>query len=254
MTPLRLWSLSVETHGMRPLPDPARVAAALSKVHYRTPQHDGIEFLGLKYNSNVLSAYRVRPGAAKTVRVAVDRLNLASIMFMDPADGEFHEVPIHPAMAWKVKGRTLDQYKRARAMQRSCPDRLAGDVGLAKTYALLDDEMIALSGADGLAARRKAAGHREALMRARQPEEPPAFDVAESRKSVVDDILDGCGTEGDAPDLPMAGPGPGPEAEETEPRKRRKRRAVPSEADPVVAQPGGFDDFTPLPVSKRLDP
>ena len=270
MSPLHLWNISVSRHGMDPLPDPHRVAVALSLIEYRAPQEYGIEYLGLKYNSPLLTAFRARPRAPRLVRIAINPLDLTSIMFLDPEDGEFHAVPIHPAMAARVRGVTLERHKLARAMQRACPDRLGGDDGIDKAYAILDDEMRKLSGADGLAGRRKAARQWEALTKAKPPEEPPAFDVAESGKSVIGTILDRLGGAGDAPAPPVPGAadgiGPGDAGQDRlppNPRAPRKPKASapsdavardgrPSEPQVPEAMQDDLDDLAPLPVAIRI--
>ena len=49
--PLETWTESVGRHGMNLPPDPERVLAATSHSQFRVPQHYGIEFEGLVYNS-----------------------------------------------------------------------------------------------------------------------------------------------------------------------------------------------------------
>ena len=189
VSPLEAWNESVRLHGMRPLPDPQRVMISLSQVAYRIPQRYGIEFEGLHYNSHAVAAYRIRNGAPKALRIAVDPRDLTSIQFMDPDTGEFIDVPIQDHMRPRVTGITLEKHKLARAMQRNSPETLAGETGLVRAYSLIDDAMRNLGAANGLANRRRAAGYWETLQRAKPPEDPVAFDTVASARGVTDGLF-----------------------------------------------------------------
>lgn len=189
VSPMEAWAESVRRNGMRPLPDPERVTTALSRVAYRVPQRYGIEFEGLIYNSADVSAYRVRNGAPRAVRIAVDPLDLTRIRFLDPADNRFVEVPVQESLRERVRGVTLEKHKLARALQRANPAALAGDAGLKRSYTLIDEAMRARGAATGLANRRDAARFWESLTKARTPEEPSAFDTAASGRTVTDGLF-----------------------------------------------------------------
>lgn len=188
ISPLEAWNRSVEIHGMKPLPDPDRVTTALCHLAYRVPQHYGIQYEGLIYNNADVAVVRIRPGKAMPVRVAIDARDLSEIQFLDPADNTWRRVPIQPALALHVRGISLEKHKMARALQRANPARLAGTSGMVKAYVMLDDDMRKLSGESGLANRKKAARYWQALITTKRPEEPPAFDVEESGRSLVDDL------------------------------------------------------------------
>jgi putative transposase len=237
VSPMEAWAESVRRNGMRPMPDPERVTTALSQVAYRIPQRYGIEFEGLVYNSVDVAAYRVRRGAPKAVRIAVDPRDLARIRFLDPADNRFVEVPIQEAMRERVRGVTLEKHKLARALQRANPERLAGEKGLARAYALIDDAMRERGAANGMANRRDAARYWEALTKARPPEEPPAFDTVASARGVTNGLFgDGFELEAEAPTLVPAVPDAEPDGA---PRPKRDRKAKEKRPDGDGAPPPG---------------
>ena len=222
VSPMEAWTESVRRNGMRPLPDPERVTTALSQVAYRVPQRYGIEFEGLVYNSVDVAAYRIRNGAPRAVRIAVDPLDLTRIRFLDPADNRFVEVPVQDHLRERVRGVTLEKHKLARALQRANPAALAGDAGLKRSYTLIDDAMRARGAATGLANRRDAARFWEALTKARTPEEPPAFDTAASARTVTDGLF------AEFTDPQEDVPAPEPEADDgipvREPETRQRKR------------------------------
>jgi putative transposase len=240
VSPLEAWNRSVELHGMKPLPDPARVATALSHVEYRIPQHYGIQYEGLIYNSADVAVVRVRPGKTMPVRIAVDARDLSEVQFLDPEDNTWRTVPIQAAMAPHVEGVSLEKHKMARALQRANPARLAGTAGMLKAYTMLDDNMRRLSGESGAANRRKAARYWQALIAPKRPEEPPAFDVEESGRSLVDDLYGEDGgeqAEWQAPVPPPAEP-KAPKA----PRAQKPRTPEPAAERQVPAYEGAEDD------------
>ncbi len=141
MSPAAAWAESVRRNGMRPLPDPEKLTTALSIVGYRVPQHYGLEFEGLIYNSSDVAAYRIRPGAPRSVRVAVDSHDITVLRFLDPADNQWVAVPIKESMRARVTGVSRQKHKLARALQLANPERLSGDEGLAKAYTMIDRAM-----------------------------------------------------------------------------------------------------------------
>ncbi len=197
VSPLEAWNRSVEIHGMRPVPNPDKVTAALSLVVYRKPQHYGIEFEGLVYNSVAVAALRIGSAKSETVRLSIDPRNLCEIRFLDPDEMEWRTVPIQTSMAAHVRGISLEKHKLARALQRANPIRLEGSKGLLRAYTMLDDVMREKSGQSGQANRKKAARYWQALTASKPPEDPPAFDVAESGRSLVADLYTS-GASGDA--------------------------------------------------------
>ena len=239
ISPLQAWMESVERHGMRPLPEPERVMAALSQVLYRVPQSYGIEFEGLIYNSPLVAAYRVRAGAARSVRIAIDPVDLATIRFLDPDTNTFIEVPIKTSMRDRVRGVTLEKHKLARALQRANEETLGGEDGLARAYTVIDRAMDAHGRQGGLANRRDAARYWEAIKRAHEPEEAPAFDKVRSASPITDGLYDEAAlhepydAEVAAAVVPEVPDAPAPP---TPPTRRGRPRRVPG--TPVVT-PGG---------------
>jgi putative transposase len=190
-SPLQEWESSVQQHGMRPLPDPETVVAALSNVAHRVPQHYGIEYEGLRYNSPEVAAYRIRPDAERerAVKIAVDPRDLTSIRFLDRATNRYVSVPILPGLLGRMRGVTLEKHRLARALQRANMEALAGEAGLLRAYTLIDDAMRAKGSKDGRANRLSAARYWEKLTKARPPEDPPAFDTLASRSGVTDGLF-----------------------------------------------------------------
>lgn len=235
-SPMQAWTESVERHGMRPLPNPERVMAALSQVLYRVPQSYGIEFEGLIYNSPLVAAYRVRPRAPRSVRVAIDPANLASIRFLDPDTNTFVEVPIKAAMRDRVRGVTLEKHKLARALQRANEEALGGEDGLARAYTLIDRAMDAHGRQGGLANRREAARYWEAIKRAHEPEEAPAFDTVRSASPITDGLYEEAPPGGPDDAEVVAEEMPDIPAPAIPPRRRGRLRRVP---ETLVVAPGG---------------
>lgn len=234
ISPMQAWTQSVERHGMRPLPNPERVMAALSQVLYRVPQSYGIEFEGLIYNSPLVAAYRVRAAAPRSVRIAINPDDLATIRFLDP--DTFVEVPIKAAMRDRVRGVTLEKHKLARALQRANEEALGGEDGLARAYTLIDRAMDAHGRQGGLANRRDAARYWEAIKRAHEPEEAPAFDTVRSASPITDGLYEEMLPAGPDDAEVVAEETPDIPAPAMPPRRRGRPRRVPE--TPVVA-PGG---------------
>ena len=260
ISPLEAWNRSIEIHGMKPLPDPDRVTTALSHVAYRVPQHYGIQYEGLLYNSADVAGVRIRPGKTKPVRIAIDARDLSEIQFLDPEDNVWCRVPIQASLAPHVEGVSLEKHKMARALQRANLARLAGTAGMIKAYTMLDDNMQKLSGESGLANRRKAARYWQALIATKRPEEPAAFDVEESGRSLVDDLYgEDVGGENAAPVPPREDPVMRQPAERENPRKKGSRAdhptapgdAVPTGPAPLARQPDDDGDIQPLNVISR---
>lgn len=253
VSPLEAWNRSVEIHGMKPLPDPDRVTTALSHVAYRVPQHYGIQYEGLIYNNADVAVVRVRPGKTMPVRVAIDARDLTEIQFLDPEDNRWRRVPIQPALAPHIEGVSLEKHKMARALQRANPARLAGTPGMIKAYAMLDDNMRKLSGESGSANRKKAARYWQALIATKRPEEPAAFDVEESGRSLVDDLYgEDVGGE-DEPQAPVR-----PPAAPKAPRAPKAKAADAVQERPAPAydrtQDDDDDDIQPMAATTGDEP
>lgn len=246
--PLETWMASVGRHGMNLPPDPERVLAATSQSLFRVPQPYGIEFEGLLYNSTAVAAYCVRAGAPSSVRVVVDALDLTRIRFLDAETNDFVMVPIKRSMLERVRGVTLEKHKMARALQRANERELGGEVGLARAYTLIDRAMDAHGRQGGMANRKEAARYWEAIVRAREPEDAPAFDVARSASAITEGLYDEANpfdqTTADVPlaeeAAPPEGEAPGPEEAPVPPRKPRGRRSQ-------AAPPPGAPDPDPGP-------
>lgn len=228
-SPLKAWQESVERHGLRPLPNAERILAALSQVIYRKPQAYGIEYEGLIYNSAAVAAVRIRPGPAEAVRIAVNPHDLTTVRFVDPATGEFVEVPIQPSMRDRVRGVTLEKHKLARALQLANEKTLRGEAGIARAYSMIDRAMEAHGRQGGLANRRDAARYWEAIQRARKPEDDPAFDQVGSAATITDGLFDevvptGNGAEVEAPAADAA-PEPATAAPPKHPDASRRKAA-----------------------------
>ena len=240
LSPASGWAESVRRNGMRPLPDPDKLTTALSIVGYRVPQHYGFEFEGLIYNSPEVAAYRVRPGAPRSVRVAIDSQDITTLHFLDPADNRWVAVPIKESMRARVTGVSRQKHKLARALQLANPERLSGEDGLAKAYTMIDRAMRARVKKGGLANKVQAAAYWEKLTRPKPPEEAAAFDTQASAKAVTDDLFEEYadtppehlnGPETAAPELrPAMTPGVADEAA-VKPRRRRKPAATKSGPD-----------------------
>lgn len=238
-SPLEMWEESVTMHGMRPMPDPKQITTALSYSTMRRPQRQGIEFEGLLYNNSRVAAFRIRATEEKEVRIAVDPNDMTKISFLDPADNRFYQVPIQPGMAHLVIGRTLEQHRLARAVQRSNPDKFAGSGGLSRAYTLIDRAMEQHVAAKGAKNRIEAARHWDALTRARPSEEPPAFDVKASADPLIDSVLEDVGGDESMDDtFPLE-----PVVDEHIPaRPRAKRGRKPKAAEALVEAPLKKDD------------
>ena len=201
-SPLAAWSQSVATHGVRPPPNPDRLAEILSPVEYRAPQRQGIEFEGLLYNSSELASFRIRPNRPRIVKISPFLDDLTRMRWWDPDDGTCKIANIQPSMRAAVAGRTLEMHKLARAIQRENSKDFSGEDGLVDAYTLVDDAMRKKTGASGKENRRKAAIHWEAARNGRKATEyVPAFDPVRSARSIADEIEDG---EESAPPQPTA--------------------------------------------------
>lgn len=189
-SPLEIWNEQAARHGIRMPPSPAEVTSATALTVWRRPQRYGIEYETLIYNSADIANFRVNQNRPQLVRIRVDPSDLTKVTFIDPIDGMGKVVPIQPALRSLVAGVSLEKHKLARALQRQNPERLEGLEGLRKAYRIMDAAMAARSGQDGLRNRTKAARYWETLTRPAPPEDPPAFDIARSGRSILGESIE----------------------------------------------------------------
>ncbi len=156
-SPIRFWNESVARHGMKPLPDPRKLAVALSLLYFRRPQRYGIQFEGLLYDSPQLAIYRTLKGVPQIVSVKVDPNDLTRIWYMDTTVNDYVELRVQKSMRERLQGVTLDLHKMARALQRNNPELLAGEAGISKAYSMIRRSLEeGVRGRDGLTNRRRA--------------------------------------------------------------------------------------------------
>lgn len=257
-SPLDLWAESVRKHGITPPPAPDVAAVKLARTVYRRPQRYGIEVEGLLYNSADVASIRARPNAPTVVKVRVDTQDLTRIWVLDPATGQFIEVPIHASMRGLVQGISLDKHIRARAMQRENAARYGGAEGLKLAHSELDKGMAALQTRDGLTNRAKAARYWEKLTRAAPPEDAPAFDPVASARSIVDDLPGGMAPAGTASgdialqDMDVDDVVETPAAEEADGSQKRGRTSGTAAEGAPEASPG-IAPYVPPPDADDLD-
>ena len=92
--PALLLEDSMRLHATPLPPSMERMNTALSIVVERTPQHYGIEWDELLYNSAAVGNIRLAPGGSRKVRIAVDASDLGSIMMHDPEHGRWIRIPL----------------------------------------------------------------------------------------------------------------------------------------------------------------
>ena len=253
---------------MRPMPNPKRLTDALSLTFNRKPQPYGFEVYRLKYNSPLVAALRAMPNRPSTFQLAVDPNDLTRISVLDPRDNRFHEVPVVPGQLALTRGTSLHQHRMAVALQESNPDAFAGDDGLARAHTVIDRAMEQKIAAKGLKNRTEAARYWDALMRAKPPEEPPAFDIKVSANPITAGLFGDASAE--TPDEDADEPAVAPEVPEVKaqevvvatpegsrepaaaPRARRPRK--PKEAPPAAEQalPGNGDDESLVAFARQL--
>ena len=197
-SPIRLWNESVARHGMKPLPDPRKLAVTLSLLYFRRPQRYGIQFEGLLYDSPQLALYRTLKGVPQIVNVKVDPNDLTRIWYMDATVNDHVELRVQKSVRERLQGVTLDLHKMARALQRNNPDLLAGEAGISKAYGMIRRSLEeGVRGRDGLMNRRRAMRALDKLRKkaASMYEDAPAIET-EGQDDLVDELL---GPEDNAP-------------------------------------------------------
>lgn len=190
-SPIRLWNQSVAHNGMKPLPDPRKLAVTLSLLYFRRPQRYGIQFEGLLYDSPQLALYRTLKGVPQIVSVKVDPNDLTRIWYMDSTVNDYVELRVQRSMRERLQGVTLDLHKMARALQRNNPELLTGEAGISKAHGMIRRSLEeGVRGRDGLKNRRRAMRALDKLRKkaASMYEDAPAIET-EGEDDLVDELL-----------------------------------------------------------------
>ena len=191
-TPIRRYNESVARHGMKPLPDPKKLAVTLSLVYFRRPQRYGIQFEDLLYDSPQLAIYRTLKGVPQIVTVKVDPNDLTRIWYLDETVGDYVELRVQKSMRNQLQGVTLSLHKMARALQRSNPEVLAGEAGMSKAYAMIRRSLEErVPGRDGLTNRRRAMRALAELRKKAEAmyEDAPAVETAADEGDITDELF-----------------------------------------------------------------
>jgi putative transposase len=264
--PVLVFQESVARHGMKPLPDPRKLAVVLSLLYFRKAQPKGLLFEGHWYSSPQLMVYLTLPGVSKIVSVKVDPNDLTRIWYFDTSINDHVECRIQKSMRERIQGVILSVHKMARAIQRSNPELLAGEAGLVKSYALirrsLEDRV---RGRDGLTNKTRAMRMLAKLRKkaAAMFEDAPALDAAGEDEMADDlfgpedatpdeDVVDPAHGAGNAPAQESAGNEAAPATPAKAPAKARAPRtkaAAPKQANnqpappPQIEQVDDMDDL-----------
>ena len=273
-TPIRRYNESVARHGMKPLPDPKKLAVTLSLVYFRRPQRYGIQFEDLLYDSPQLAIYRTLKGVPQIVTVKVDPNDLTRIWYLDETVGDYVELRVQKSMRNQLQGVTLSLHKMARALQRSNPEVLAGEAGMSKAYAMIRRSLEErVRGRDGLTNRRRAM---RALAKLRKKaeamyEDAPAVETAADEGDLTDELFgpecaepdyntseailaapEAAAVQQEPVDVPALPPAVREEQKPAKPRRQRARSGstskiqnelpTPPESPPSSSKPPGDDD------------
>nr|WP_295829971.1 Mu transposase C-terminal domain-containing protein [uncultured Azospirillum sp.] len=204
-----MWENSARIHAIAP-PSRERVLTSLSLTEFRVPRKDGITFLGLRYNSTELANLRIAPKAPPEFRIKIDPGDLAAIQVHDDANDRHIRVEVDPEQRDVAVGKTLHQYKVARALVRNNPLRYAGQEDIARAMVEITEYGLKRQGKGTQKERRALAKlTQQPSGRRRQadaPDTPPL--------PIVDVLLEGMETVG----VPGAAP---PQADDIELIARR---------------------------------
>ena len=232
--PALLLEESMRLHATAPPPSPERMDVALAEIVERAPQHYGIEWNGLLYNSPAVANVRIAPGASRKVRIAVNPNDISYIRMHDPERGWLRIPLVKPRLA---PGQTLSfgQHSLIKQLLETRTDEFLGNDSYqaAHDYVARFVEGKRTSGKMG--DRRRAARH-QFVAGPREPEAPASADEQGSRRSVSDDIF---GEPGEPLAPPMDNPPAVPPLEDPE-----SAGAVPDHveaaADPEASEPGDY--------------
>ena len=237
--PASLWDESTRLHATTPPPSLERMKTALALVVERVPQHYGIEWESMLFNSAAVANLIIEPGAQRKVRIAINHDDLSSVMMHDPGRKEWIAIPrVKPRL---VAGEVIT-YGQHCLIEQLRKERMAEFMG-EDSYSAAHDFVARFvdTKRDSKSAkeRRRAASFRFPDRRTSM-KSMPTLDEAGSGKSVSEDIF-GDTAEAFAPPAAEQATTTGEAAETRSTRERRAELSVgmsaPFEVDPAATGP-----------------
>lgn len=185
--PALLLEESMRLHATAPPPSSDRMDVALAEVVERVPQHYGIEWNGLIYNSPSVANVRIAPCSSRKVRIAVNPNDISYIRMHDPEQGWLRIPLVKPQLA---PGQTLSfgQHSLIKQLLETRTEEFVGNDSYQAAHDYVARYVEGKRTSGKMADRRRAARHQfTSGPRTAKASAPP--NEQGSRKIVTDDIF-----------------------------------------------------------------
>ena len=189
--PAALLEESMRLHATVPPPSLERMKTALALVVERIPQHYGIEWEGMLFNSAAVANLMIAPGRHdRKVRIAVDHDDVSSLMMHDPVREEWISVPRVKPQSVAGEKVSFGQHCLIRQLLKDRTDEFLDPDSYRAAHDFVARYVETKRVAPSTSERRKAARF-QFPERAANPKTTPTLDEMGSQKAITDDIFDG---------------------------------------------------------------
>ncbi|MBY0332897.1 MAG: hypothetical protein K2X49_19740 [Acetobacteraceae bacterium] len=248
--PAHAWRRDVAIHGVVPPLGKEALDTALAVIDERTLWHYGIEWEGLIFNSPVVAAAAIAPGAPKRHRIAVNPLDLTGIMLFVPSAGRWLRVDLIKPVLAAGTALTYDAYCLTKRLLKEQAERFLLENDTSKGFRRAHDHVLRWFAAPpkGKTVRERKEKARWLVTDVRKPRAAADLEDKEISAMMPSDEL----FSGDAAQLPEVGmptwveasPSPPPPPFPTTQTAEASAETIPT-PDPDPAQPEGQTQSAP---------